>query len=598
MAQAPTNKKAVKAKVTGTAVAEAKPQPPKRTSMVLKRVQIKNFRGLRTLDVELDETTVLIGENNSGKTSFLEAVRLALSRSHARRGGTFETYDYHLAGADADPQTANPIEIQLTIEQVAGGEIAEDITQALGDVIIEDREGTKQIRLKVSSAFDPALADFATVVDFLNSNDEPLQAKFRRLLDPLSRFFPVFYLSAFRDASREFKSGAFWTPFLKNPQLPEETRTALQTQIGELNANILKEHTALKSVKDYVAKVQQLVAIGQKDIVDIEALPGRIMDLLAGTQVTVKGTTGAAIPLTRHGAGTQSLSVLFLFEAFLRSMLEQQYEELSVPLLTLEEPEAHLHPCAARALWTVLSSISGQKLIASHSGDLLARVPLTAVRRFISEKGQIAVRRVKPGLLDQDEQRKFEFHLQATRGELLFARCWLLGEGESEYWLLAGLASLLDLDLDLHGIRFLAYSVSGIDPLIKVANELGIHWFVVADGDPQGNANVKKAEARLNGQPKQDHIVQFAQPNIEVFLCENGFSAIFEHHVSPQKKASITAGAGTREYWTQVVKAGDDTPKPAVIQEIVAEIKNRGVPTIPATAKDILEKTVKLSKVP
>lgn len=39
--------------------------------MILKTFEIENFRGIAKLTLELDRTTVLIGENNSGKTSVL-----------------------------------------------------------------------------------------------------------------------------------------------------------------------------------------------------------------------------------------------------------------------------------------------------------------------------------------------------------------------------------------------------------------------------------------------------------------------------------------------------------------------------------------------
>jgi predicted ATPase len=43
---------------------------------MLTRVQIKNFRCLRDVDVPLKPLTVLIGPNNTGKSSFLSAIRL------------------------------------------------------------------------------------------------------------------------------------------------------------------------------------------------------------------------------------------------------------------------------------------------------------------------------------------------------------------------------------------------------------------------------------------------------------------------------------------------------------------------------------------
>ena len=46
--------------------------------MRITSVRVRNFRGIRDLRIDLDEVTVLIGENNSGKTSVLEALRLCL----------------------------------------------------------------------------------------------------------------------------------------------------------------------------------------------------------------------------------------------------------------------------------------------------------------------------------------------------------------------------------------------------------------------------------------------------------------------------------------------------------------------------------------
>lgn len=54
------------------------------------------------------------------------------------------------------------------------------------------------------------------------------------------------------------------------------------------------------------------------------------------------------------------------------------FSELSSPLLALEEPEAHLHLFAIRSLWSALSAVPGQKIVASHSGDLVANASLTS----------------------------------------------------------------------------------------------------------------------------------------------------------------------------------------------------------------------------
>ena len=50
--------------------------------MRIARVRIRNFRGIRSLDLDLGPVTVLIGENNSGKTSVLDAL-ISTPRGHS-----------------------------------------------------------------------------------------------------------------------------------------------------------------------------------------------------------------------------------------------------------------------------------------------------------------------------------------------------------------------------------------------------------------------------------------------------------------------------------------------------------------------------------
>ena len=87
--------------------------------MRLTTVSVRNFRCIKDLTVDLDETTVLVGENNSGKTAFLEAIRICLERVRGRGRGPFNDYDYHLSDDESVPAGADPIEIELSFVETA-----------------------------------------------------------------------------------------------------------------------------------------------------------------------------------------------------------------------------------------------------------------------------------------------------------------------------------------------------------------------------------------------------------------------------------------------------------------------------------------------
>jgi putative ATP-dependent endonuclease of OLD family len=566
--------------------------------MRLRSVTIKNFRALANVTVELDETTVLIGENNTGKTSFLEALKLCLSQGASRRGDAFDDYDHHLASDQSQVGDAGDTEIILRFAESKVGEWSSDVAQAITEAITLDGD-LQQVVLRVTSAKDPQTGEMTAKWEFLDPKGSPLRPRRPAgvVLRDLQQLKPFFYLSAVRDAAREFQPrSAFWGPFLRNPAIPDDVRKELEADLDALNAKVIAADDKLKDVKQRLEKTGGIVSIRSTDAIAIEAVPGKARDLLSRAQVSVSGRTGARLPMTRHGAGTQSLSVLFLFESFLNSMLEKIYGPGSVPIVAVEEPEAHLHPAASRALWKAISDMPGQKLVATHSGDLLARVPLMSVRRFCHDAAGITVRQLRPGTLDQDDARKVAMHVKATRGELLFARSWLLVEGATEVWLFEGIADLLGVDLEREGVRIVQYAQVMPDPFIRLADDLGIGWFCFSDGDQDGQKYRKAAVALLNGRPEADRVCALPDATVEIHLCNSGFGPIYEREVAAQKRASITSKLGDADYWAQVVSAAPNRGKEARAIKVVADMTKRGAASVPPVLKSVLEAAVQIAK--
>ena len=452
--------------------------------MRLTTVEIHNFRCIKNLTVDLDQTTVLIGENNSGKTAFLEAVRICLERLRGRGRSPFDEYDYHLPDDESTPVDAAPIEIELSFVETETEPWAEEVVQALADLFARDANDQRRVTFRVKSSFDQDTGEFLTDWDFLDANGNPLPAgKAAGQLNTLQRLAPPFYLSALRDASKHFAAkGRFWRTFLAESGIPEDDRAVLTTALAELNERLIAAHQPLLDVRTGLEDAGRVIEFGVNEAVTIDALPTKLFSLLSRAQVNLASRSGARIPVEFQGEGTQSLAVLLLFRAFLLSRLSDLDPD-AAPITALEEPEAHLHPSAIQSLMGIVSDLPGQKLVSTHSGDLLASVSSSAIRRFAHANGAINAHRIEPGTLTPEEERKFDSHVRRTRGELLFAKCWLLVEGETETTLFAGAAESLGLDLSRAGVRCVEFSQTDVGMLAKVANSLGIAWYCVLDND-------------------------------------------------------------------------------------------------------------------
>jgi putative ATP-dependent endonuclease of OLD family len=96
---------------------------------------------------------------------------------------------------------------------------------------------------------------------------------------------------------------------------------------------------------------------------------------------------------------------MFLFRAYVENMLAETFTPDSAPVLTLEEPEAHLHPQACRALWHSVLALPGQKIITTHSPYFVQNVPL---------KDIIILRRGNQGPKSYSIQQRFTVALPKT----------------------------------------------------------------------------------------------------------------------------------------------------------------------------------------
>lgn len=557
--------------------------------MRLSTVKIRNFRGIRSLDLRLErDITVLIGENNSGKTSILEAMRIGLDTIKSDKAVNFSEYDFYRDQQATALDMCNPINLVFLFEETEEYPWDTQITQALNDVIVGDK--FQMIKLSLTAHFDPEENTIKQTFGFLDDADNDMVGK-HGFLKELKKLRPFFYQSALRAAKDEFQaSGSFWSSFLKDKSVTPNTRQQLETELNTINRQIIDAHVSFKDVTDEVQNLHRLVSIGKADAVSVDPRPADFYQAIRSAEVNLLTAAAAKIPIRSHGEGTQSLSVLLLFSAYLKTRLKADIDRLADPIIAIEEPEAHLHPNAIRALWPILRDLPGQKVIATHSGDILSEIPIANLRRLNKENSGCECRELLTNCLTQEESRKFNHHVRRNRGELLFARQWLLVEGETDVSVLAECADLLNIDLNAHGIRLVEFSQTDQNVLIKAADALGIGWFLVADGDDEGQKYVKSTEKHLHGRMLSDHTHRLSHQNMEVLLCEAGFGQPYLDRIHPQQQSSITLNLGDAGYWLQIYQAVKGKSKPAAAMDALLLMQQQGESGVPPEIRGILRK--------
>lgn len=562
--------------------------------MRLSKIIVDNFRGIEHAEIELDrDVTVLVGENNTGKTSVLEALRLCLDTVRSEKTCNFSEFDFYRNETQSDLPSCQPISITLCFLESEDNLWPEHITQGLNDVIVGS--DFSAIKLRVTARYDADAGEPVQSWAFLDDADNEMVGK-AGMIKELRRMRPFFFQTALRAAKDQFHGqSTYWASFLKNKDIDDTTRRALEDELYQVNQKIVNAHASFKDVTNEVKRISELVAVGQADAVTVDPAPADVYKALRYTDVNLLTASNAKIPIRSHGEGTQSLSVLLLFSAYLKTRLQADVDKFAEPIIAIEEPEAHLHPNAVRAVWSLLRSLPGQKIVATHSGDILSEVPVPKLRRMKRKAKVTECKAIPEGLLSNEELRKFNHHVRRNRGELLFARSWLLVEGETDVWVLAECADVLGVDLHGKGVRVVECSQAGGPGIfVKVADALGIHWHLVADSDYGGQKYIDDAQALLKGRPEADHISPLTFSNIDVLLCCSGYGQPYRDGVGRQKEAELAGlTIGSTEYWEKVyeiVNKARRFSKPEAALKSILDMKTAGADGVPSELKEILNR--------
>ena len=537
--------------------------------MFIEQIDIKGFRGIKQLSLKLNaKSSVLIGENQWGKSSLISALKLL----------TLDNKFYQFVDSDFyyDKDDGNHISINVVYCESYATQLTEQAYQPLTAVSYRSPvDNLYRITYQINAQKNGDT--IITEHNLLNEHGETLNLDNPKLLIAiLINLNPVMPLKNSVNAKD--------LPVTNEPlsqyfieQLSDQLKAhSAQLSQDELNrglqaARSLLEYYFVDSQKRFNYK--QLVQKSNPKTEDWNSLE-RINNVLDDLDNDYLRT-----------------ALLGIFGSIVNAKGDNPLSHSSVPILVLEEPESQLHPIILSVGFRLLKNLPTQKIITSNSSDLVSLFPLESINRLIRQPDQIVSKYIAPHSLSVGDSRRILFHVLYRRPTALFARCWLLVEGETEVWLLRELAEQSGYHLSSEGIQLLEFAQCGLKPLIHYANKMGIRWYVITDGDMAGKKYAETVQSQCaTGENLNDYITVLPARDIENFLFKHGFSHVY-------KLAAYNTVAHIDMSVPKIIqKAIHKSSKPDLAIAVCDDAKARGITAIPRLLTDTFAKLVKTSK--
>jgi len=418
-------------------------------------VSIENFRGISSANLVLPDHAVLVGDNNTGKSSVLEAIDLALGPDRLNRRPPVDEHDFFegkylpVAAASAEegavpdaavevPVAEAPkITVEVTIvglseEQEArfGGNI-EWLNVETGDFFTEanpagvDAANIKAaLRVTFIGAYDSDEDDFVGNTFYsrsLTEGDKP---------EPFSKkdkqHCGFLFLRSLRTGSRalSLEHGSLLDIILRlkeiRPQMWEGT-------IGTLAAFDVASDPALgisgvldsidKSLKKYVPREW-----GVKPHLKVSNLTREHLRKIV-TAFIATGDSDHAAPFYRQGTGTINMLVL--------AMLSQIAEDKQNVIFAMEEVETAIPPYAQKRIVHELRKLAAQSIVTSHSPYVLEEFELSETV-ILSRANDGLLSHAQIALPDSVKHKRYRQEFRTRFCEGLLSRRVLIAEGATE----------------------------------------------------------------------------------------------------------------------------------------------------------------------
>ncbi|WP_394774986.1 ATP-dependent endonuclease [Flavobacterium sp.] len=490
----------------------------------LKTIRIKGFRGFKNIEVDFQNTTVLVGTNNAGKTTLLKALQIVLTNSHFITNDDFFYCEDHIDDTIIIDLLFVPIDEK--------NNIVDEFSEDWSDVFKAERIG-------ILSTGEQILA-FRTLIKEYNKTfkkqqfyideweefeDEDGDYWFDIEYDNEQNYYfeeiPFFYLEANRDILEDIKSkSSYLGRILSSLEFSETDKAKIETLISQLNSTTIEGSEVLTELQSTLEELDTAMD-NPNNSVQLTPFTKKIRDLNKGIRINY-----SEFSMDYHGMGTRSWSSLLVLKSFLNlnAKIYEDNQRPYFPILAIEEPESHLHPNAQKKIYSQINEIVGQKIISTHSNYIASNAKLDEIISISKNLDIVSIGKLLPGF-DAEEIRQICRQVINTRGEMYFSKLVILFEGETEEQVLPLLIKKhFNIDFINLGINFIG--VGGFTkylPFIRFCESFNIEYLIFSDNEQNVNDDVLRQVSK--SQSKDPSKVVFVSPNndFEKELCDQGY---------------------------------------------------------------------------
>ena len=467
----------------------------------LSKIRIKNFRSIESLSLELGKMNLLIGQNNTGKTNFLKAANIAIS-------GAFDlSEDDIFVARDERLERVKTAVIDILLQPT---NYYRDICTEFSDFwmsVFTDSWTTTSpegnfVGIRTEIKYDPVKDSYGLnrrcIRQWGNSiEDATIEVRKTVFNEDIRSCLQSFYMDANRDIVQDLRNKkSYFGRVTASHNLSAEMVNEIETHLNTANAKIIESIPSLKQMEERISVIGQTIG-SESNVIEIEPLARKITDLNKGMDIVMRDGKAASFPIEQHGYGTRSWISFLTLSAFVEYQNQKLKEEDDAEqfiLLTMEEPEAHLHPQAQRQLFEQILHFGGQKIVSTHSPSVITQASLTNVIYFSKRDGKTTAIRYIPSENQENEDMIFREVIN-TRSDLLFASAVILCEGITEE------LALPVYFMEYFGCSPFSLGVSIINiggknkyqPFLSLLKNFDIPWNIFSDGEAETVKTVQKA---------------------------------------------------------------------------------------------------------